>query len=251
LGAGFCQTNREVETRAKIQIVWPVEKVSVHDAAIYPYFFVAILKTLIVDDRTLIWQASDNIVSSKVTDNPAWHQIERISIVRCWREGWCKSHFCRFAGNEGWRSPIVSDRHNDFVSDRPVRNFHFLESDAADHQLWQLYTDCGLSGKIGCIGGNFSRLQSPKNQITLSRAYYDQSTSKNNQEKIKPPRNIIWWRRWVVFFVFLFGAFYTTCNGLSYLLRGRKIYGWCWLGGAIVFGQLATFTLWLGFGRFM
>jgi hypothetical protein len=105
-----------------------------------------------------------------------------------------------------------------------------------------------LGGFFSGVGGNLCCLQSPENQIALSTAYYDQTSGKNGQQQIKQPAGIIWWRRWVTSFVFLCGSLYAVRNGLRDLLLGKRISGWGWLCGALLFGEGASFTLWLGFG---
>src|ERR1700674_979451 len=94
---------------------------------------------------------------------------------------------------------------------------------------------CGVSSDIGCF-------QCPKNQKTFNTTYNDQPSSEKDQQEISPPTRIIWWRRGVAAFVLLCGSIYAIRNGLRDLLRGQKIYGWSWLGGALLLAEGACFT---------
>ena len=91
-------------------------------------------------------------------------------------------------------------------------------------------SNCSSCAEIGGFGCFLRGAQCPENQITLTSPDDHQASGKNNQPKIKPPDGVIWWRRRMASFVFLYGSIYAVRNGFRKLLLQQRIRGWCWLG---------------------
>ena len=106
------------------------------------------------------------------------------------------------------------------------------------------HVSCSQVGALFCgIGGILCCFKCAENKNSLEYPNNCQNTSKNDNEKLEPPKRVIWWERILASLFFLGVGIYFARNGINYLLCSHIILGWFFLIVAFLCGQLAVFTL--------